>query len=333
MRAFTLHRYGAGVPLQLVDLATPQVGAHDVLVEVHAAGVNLLDSKLRAGEFKLLLPYSLPLTLGHDLAGLVVAVGAEVRRFAPGDAVYGRARDHRIGSFAEQISVHEDDLALKPVNLSMVEAASLPLVALTAWQALVERGRLTRGQRVFIQAGAGGVGTIAIQLAKHLGASVATTASAAGTAMVQGLGADLIVDYQREDFEARLHGYDLVLHSQDDKTLQKSLRVLRPGGQLVSISGPPDPAFAHEIGASWLLRLILSLLSWATRRRARGLGVLFSFLFMKASGDQLRQIAALVEAGVIRPVVDRVFPFAETNAALSYVEAGRAKGKVVIQVQ
>ena len=264
-----MHRYGAGVPLQLVDLPTPKVGVNDVLVEVHAAGVNLLDSKLRRGEFKLLLPYPLPLTLGHDLAGVVVAVGAAVRRFAPGDAVYGRARDHRIGSFAEQISVPEDDLALKPVNLSMVEAASLPLVALTAWQALVERGRLTRGQRVFIQAGTGGVGSIAIQLAKHLGATVATTASAAGAAMVQGLGADLIVDYQREDFEARLHGYDLVLHSQDDKTLQKSLRVLRPGGQLVSISGPPDPAFAQEIGASWLLRLILSLLSWATRRWSR----------------------------------------------------------------
>jgi alcohol dehydrogenase len=192
---------------------------------------------------------------------------------------------------------------------------------------------LKRGQKVFVQAGSGGVGSFAIQLAKHLGATVATTTSTSNIDMVRGLGADLVVDYKTEDFEARLSGYDLVLHSQDGKAIEKSLRVLRPGGRLVSISGPPDPEFAEEIGAPWFVKLFTRLLSFGTRRRAKRLNTTFSFLFMKASGDQLRQIAALIEAGAVRPVVDKVFPFQSTNEALAYVETGRAKGKVVIRVK
>jgi NADPH:quinone reductase-like Zn-dependent oxidoreductase len=304
-----------------------------VLVQVHAAGVNLLDSKIRSGEFKLILPYRPPFVLGHDVAGVVVRVGARVTRFAPGDEVYARPSDHRIGTFAELIAVRESDLALKPTNLTMEEAASIPLVGLTAWQALVERGRLAAGQKVFIQAGSGGVGTFAIQLAKHLGATVATTTSTSNVDMVRGLGADVVVDYKKEDVATRLSGYDLVLHSQDGKALATSLRVLRPGGRLVSISGPPDPDFAREIGAPWFVRLFARLLSFGTRRRAKRLDTVFSFLFMTASGEQLRQIAALIEAGAVRPVVDKVFPFQSTNEALAYVETGRARGKVVIKVR
>jgi NADPH:quinone reductase-like Zn-dependent oxidoreductase len=333
MRAFILDRYGSKVALRAGEVADPEVREGDVLVQIHAAGVNLLDSKLRSGEFKLILPYRTPFVLGHDVAGVVVRVGASVRRFEPGDEVYARPPDHRIGTFAEFIAVREDDLALKPKRLTMEEAASIPLVGLTAWQALVERGKLARGQKVFIQAGSGGVGSFAIQLAKHLGATVATTTSTSNIDMVRGLGADVVVDYKTDDFEARLSGYDLVLHSQDGKALEKSLRVLRPGGRLVSISGPPDPEFAEEIGTPWFVKLFTRISSFCTRRRATSLGTTYSFLFMKASGDQLQQIASLIDAGAIRPVVDKVFPFQSTNEALAYVETGRAKGKVVIKVK
>ena len=333
MKAFILDRYGSKVALRLGELPDPEVGEDEVLVQVHAAAVNLLDSKIRSGEFNLILPYRAPFVLGHDLAGVVVRVGARVKRFQPGDEVFARPADHHIGAFAERIAVPERDLAPKPKRLTMEEAASIPLVGLTAWQALVERGRLERGQKVFIQAGSGGVGTIAIQLAKHLGATVATTTSTSNIDMVRGLGADVVVDYTKEDFEAKLSGYDLVLHSQDAKALEKSLRVLRAGGRLVSISGPPDPAFADQLGAPWYVKLFMQLASFGTRRRARALRTEFSFLFMKASGEQLRALAELVDAGAIRPVVDRVFPFESTNEAIAYVETGRAKGKVVIKVR
>ncbi len=333
MRAFILDRYGRAEVLRAGEAADPEVRANDVLVEVHAAGVNLLDSKLRAGEFKLILPYRTPFVLGHDVAGVVVRVGADVTRFKAGDEVYARPADHRIGTFAERIAVQEVDLALKPKNLTMEQAASIPLVGLTSWQALVERGQLKRGQKVFIQAGSGGVGTFAIQLAKHLGATVATTTSTSNVELVRGLGADVIVDYKTETFEAKLSSYDLVLHSQDGKTLEQSLHVLRRGGRLVSISGPPDPDFAGEIGAPWFVKLFARVASAGARRKATKLDTTYSFLFMKSSGDQLRQITELIEAGVVRPVVDRVFPFESTNEALAYVETGRAKGKVVIKVK
>lgn len=333
MKAFVLDGYGRKAALRLGELADPVVRDDEVLVEVHATAVNLLDAKVRDGEFKLFLPYRAPFVLGHDLAGVVLSVGAKVKDFKVGDEVYSRPSDHHIGTFAERIAVPANDLALKPKGLTMVEAASLPLVALTAWQALVEKGQLKRGQKVFIQAGSGGVGTIAIQLAKHLGATVATTTSAENIEMVRALGADVVVNYKTEDFEKKLSGYDLVLHSQDAKALEKSQRVLRPGGKLVSISGPPDPAFGAEIDSPWYLRLLMWVLSFATRRRAKSLQTHFAFLFMKASGEQLRALTQLVEAGAIRPVVDRVFPFASTNEAIAYVEAGRSKGKVVIQLR
>jgi len=333
MKAFILDRYGSTVALRAGEVEDPEVREDDVLVQIHAAGVNLLDSKLRSGEFKLILPYRVPFVLGHDVAGVVVRVGARVKHFKPGDEVYARPADHRIGTFAELIAVQEKDVALKPKTLTMEEAASIPLVGLTAWQALVERGQLKQGQRVFIQAGSGGVGTFAIQLAKHLGATVATTTSTSNIDLVRSLGADVIVDYKKDDFETKLSDYDLVLHSQDGKALDKSLRVLRAGGRLISISGPPDPDFAEEIGAPWFVKVVTRLLSLSARRRAQSLNTTFEFLFMKANGDQLRQIAALIDAGHLRPVVDKVFPFQSTNEALAYVETGRAKGKVVIKVK
>jgi len=333
MKAFILDRYGTADRVRAGDVPDPELREDDVLIQVRAAGVNQLDSKIRSGEFKLILRYRLPLILGHDVAGVVVRIGSRVRRFKPGDEVYARPADGRIGAFAEFIAINEADVAIKPQALTMEEAASIPLVGLTAWQALIERANLKRGQKVLIHAGSGGVGTFAIQLAKHVGATVATTTSTANVDLVRSLGADIVIDYKTEDFARVLRDYDVVLNSLDKVTLEKSLRVLKPGGQLISISGPPDAAFARSIGASWVLRMIVGALSYGIRSKARRRQARYSFLFMRANGDQLSEITSLIEDGIIRPVVDRVFPFASTKEAMAYVEAGRAKGKVVVSLR
>jgi NADPH:quinone reductase-like Zn-dependent oxidoreductase len=333
MKAFIIDRYGSGARLRAGEMPDPVMREDDVLVQIHAAGVNVLDSKIRSGEFKLLLPYRLPLILGNDVAGVVLSVGTRVRKFKPGDEVYARPDKDRIGTFAELISIKEDSVAKKPKNVTMEEAASIPLVGLTAWQALIEKAGLKKGQKVFIQAGSGGVGTFAIQLAKHLGATVATTTSTGNVNLVRSLGADIVIDYKKEDFGNVLSDYDVVLHSLDKMTLEKSLRVLKPGGRLISISGPPDPDFARDIGASWMLKLVMRVLSHGVRVKAKRDQVNYSFLFMRANGDQLSEITTLIDAGIIRPIVDRVFPFESTDQAMAYVEAGRAKGKVVVNVR
>lgn len=333
MKAFIVDRYKKKAALRLGDMPGPELRDHDVVVQIKAAGLNPLDSKIRDGEFKLILPYRPPFILGHEMAGTVVRVGANVRRFKPGDEVYARPRDGRVGTFAESIAVDEGDLALKPRNLSMEEAASVPLVALTAWQVLVETAGLKSGQKVLIHAGSGGVGTFAIQLAKHLGATVATTTSKANVDLVKSLGADVVIDYKTEDFEKVLSGYDVVLNSLDRETLEKSLAVLKPGGKLISISGPPNVAFAKKQHLNWFLQQIMRFLSSVIRRKAKRLGVSYSFVFMRADGQQLSKITSLIEAGVIRPVVDRVFPFGSTNDALAYVDTGRSRGKTVVKVR
>jgi len=333
MKAFVVDRYESKDAGRLREMPEPEVRDHDVLVQVHAASVNQLDSKIRDGEFKLILPYRLPLILGNDVAGVVTRVGSKVRRFKPGDGVYARPQQDRIGSFAEFIAMNEADVALKPKNLTMEEAASIPLVGLTAWQVLIEHANLKQGQKVLIHAGSGGVGTIAIQLAKHIGATVATTTSAANVDLVTSLGADVVIDYTREDFEKLMSGYDVVLNSLGKDTLAKSLKVLKPGGKLISITGPPDVTFAKENGSSWFLQQVMRLLSFGIRQKAKRHGVGYSFVFMRANGEQLSKITSLIESGVIRPVIDRIFPFEATKDALTYLETGRAKGKVVIKVR
>jgi NADPH:quinone reductase-like Zn-dependent oxidoreductase len=250
MKAFVLERYGKKRALRSTDMPRPELRDDEVLVEVHAAGVNLLDAKIRDGEFKLILPHQLPLVLGHDVAGVVVQAGRRVQQFSRATR---SMRGRTISALARSPSsspVKEASLALKPKGLTMEEAASIPLVGLTAWQALVEKAKLKKGQKVFIQAGSGGVGTFAIQLAKHLGATVATTTSTANVEWVKSLGADVVIDYKTQDFEEVLRDYDVVLNSQDGKTLEKSLRVLQRGGKLISMSGPPDPEFGRKIGAA-----------------------------------------------------------------------------------
>lgn len=328
MRAFAFEHYTA--PLREVTVPEPEVGDRDVLVQVMAAGVNQLDEKIRKGDFKQILPYKLPVALGHDVAGTVIQVGAQVRGFSVGDEVYSRPRDYRIGAFAERIAIDEADVALAPTTTSPVESASLPLVALTAWQALVEIGNVAAGQKVLIHAGSGGVGTFAIQLAKHLGATVATTVSAPNMEFVRELGADVVIDYHTQDFEKELSGYDIVLDSLGGANLEKSLRILKTGGTAIGIAGPPTPAFAKQLGMNPALRLAVAGISRKIRGQAKKAGVNYEFLWMRASGDQLRQIAALIDAGAITPVVGATFPFDQTPQALQSLGKGGTRGKTVV---
>ena len=334
MKAVIVDRYGTPGVVRVGEIPDPVVGEHDVLVEVHAAGVNQLDVKIRAGEFKAILPYKTPFLLGHDVAGVVVGVGSGVDRFSVGDEVYARPRKDRIGTFADLIAIDQDDVAIKPSSLTMTEAASLPLVALTAWQALVERANVQPGQKVLIHAGAGGVGSVAIQLAHQLGAVVATTVSTTNLGLADSLGADVVVDYRAQDFLTVLSDYDMVLDSVGGKNLAKSLQVLRPGGVVVGIAGPPDPAFAREIDANLLVRGAVTALSAKVRRTARRHGVRYSFLFMTANGGQLTHLGELVDAGHLRPLIDRTFGFDAVLDALAYVEAGSTQpGKVVVEMR
>ncbi|MCO5366960.1 NADP-dependent oxidoreductase [Pseudomonas alliivorans] len=333
MKAFIIDRYGKKAVGRIGERPDPGIGQTDVLIQIHAAGVNMLDVKIRNGEFKPILPYTLPLVLGNDVAGVVVAVGPDVKGFKPGDEVYARPEQERMGSFAELICLHEESVALKPAHLTMVQAASVPLVALTAWQVLVETAKVKKGQRVLIHAGSGGVGTIAIQLAKHLGAFVATTTSTHNVEWVKALGADVVIDYKTQHFESLLQGYDVVLNSLGSDELEKSLNVLKPGGHLISISGPPTPAFAEQQKLNRVLKQVMRLLSYGIRKKARKQGVAYSFVFMRASGAQLKEVTRLIEAGIIKPILDRTFAFQQTADALAYVEQGRAKGKVVVQLR
>ncbi|MCO8161316.1 NADP-dependent oxidoreductase [Pseudomonas sp. 21LCFQ010] len=331
MKAFFIKQYGKRSG-SIGELPEPKVGANDVMVQIKATSINPLDAKIRSGEFKQILPYTFPLILGNDLAGVVVRVGPGVRQFKPGDEVYARPAQDRIGTFAELISVDQDSLALKPRNISMEQAASLPLVALTAWQVLVETAQLKKGQKVLIHAGSGGVGSVAIQLARHLGAFVATTTSTPNVEWVKALGADIVIDYKKQDFETALNDYDVVVNSLDPVVLKKSVNCLKPGGLLVSISGPPPPEFGDAQGLSWPIKQILRLLSFRIRKISHAAGVKYSFVFMRANGTQLKEITSLVESGAIKPVIDKVYPFTSIADALTYVEQGRVKGKVVINL-
>ena len=329
MKAFVVDKYGKD-GLRAAEVPEPELRDSDVLVRVSAASINPLDKMVRNGEFKQLLKYRKPFVLGHDMSGVVTRVGPAVREITVGDEVYSRPRDLRIGTFAQYVAVDQADLALKSSSLSMAEAAAVPLVGLAAWQILVERAKLGPGQKVLVHAGAGGLGSTVIQLAKHLGAYVATTVAGADADRVRSLGADVVVDYTKEDFADILSGYDVVLDSLGGTNLQKSLTVLKSGGIAIGVAGPPDAGFAKQLGAPMPLGIVMNLLSRKIRRQAKKLGVRYSFLFMRASGTQLRELATLYDAGHLRPVIDRTFAFDETLDALAYVEQGHAHGKVVV---
>ncbi|MRD47987.1 NADP-dependent oxidoreductase [Caenimonas koreensis] len=308
MKAAIVRAYGTKV--EVADIAQPALLDDSLMIEVHAASVNPVDNLIRAGYLKAMMPLPLPYVVGNDVSGVVTAVGKDVSGFKVGDAVFARPQGMQSGTFAEFAMIKATDAALKPANLSHEQAASLPLVALTAWQALVTKGHLQSGQKVLIHAGSGGVGSIAIQLAKHLGATVATTTSSDNVAMVRALGADVVIDYKSQKFEDVVADYDLVFDTLGGATRERSYAVLKKGGSLISIILPADTSGAAEKA-----------------------GVKSEAFFMWPSGEQLAQIARLAEQGAIKPQIDKVFTLEQSQEAFDYSQSGRAKGKIVVKVR
>ncbi|AKT42511.1 NADP-dependent oxidoreductase [Chondromyces crocatus] len=333
MRAFLLTRYGGPEVADLRDVTAPEPGPGEVRIDVKAAGLNPVDFKMREGKLRVINSYEFPLVFGCELSGVVASVGEGVTRFRPGDDVFTRVAKEHLGAFAETACVHEDLVAKKPASLDFVHAAAVPLAALTALQALRDELSVTPGMRVFIPGGAGGVGTFAIQIAKHLGATVATTASARGRALVERLGADVVVDYTTQDFTTVLREYDAAFDLIGGDTLLRAFEVVRRGGKIVSIAGLPEPLTAtQDLGRGAGLATLFWFASAGIRFRAWRSGVTYRYLFMHPSGKDLEALATLVDAKKLDVIVDRVFPFAEIAEAFAYLEKGRAKGKVVVAI-
>ncbi len=332
MKVLILKRYGKSNNIEFADIPRPKIKPDEILVQIHAVGLNPIDYLIPKGAFKPIVKLQLPATMGSDLAGVVVEIGSHVTRFKLGDSVFTSTFDLGVGSLAEFAAVPENVAAIKPENLDFVQAASIPMVGLTSWQALKERAELKAGQKVFIPAGSGGIGTFAIQLAKHLGAKVATTTSTGNLRLVQRLGADEVIDYKQQEFEEVLKDYDVVLGTIRGDGIEKSLQILKPNSKVISLIGPPDAEFARARGMSFIMKFAFGLISSKIIRQAKKRGIEYSFLFVHPDGRQLTEISKILDAGHIVPVIDKVFPFDQTKEALAYLEEGRAKGKVVVQL-
>lgn len=333
MKAVVMNKYGDEKEIQVINIPKPQIQNDEVLVEVYSAAINPIDLKIPKGQMKPLLSYKLPLILGTDISGKIIEVGSSITRFKIGDEVYAGLSTSKMGAFAEYVSVKENELSLKPKNLNFEEAASIPLVGLTVYQALHDIAKVTTGQKVFIKAGSGGIGSFAIQFAKALGAEVATTTSSKNSQFVQQLGADHIIDYHKEKFENILSNYDVVLDSVDGEPVTRGLEILKPGGHLLSVVGPPDAKFAKAAGLNLLFQWVCGLLGWNINRLSKKIGAHYTFVFVKPNGIQLEKIKDLIENEKIKPVIDRVFPMDQVREALSYVSLGRTKGKVVLKMR
>ena len=304
MRAVAYQNYNSNI--EIIEVAKPKLQDKSVLVEVHAAGINPIDNILHAGYLQQMLELSFPHIMGYDVSGIVVEVGKDVRSVKVGDEVFARPNQEDAGSIAEFARIHENELAIKPKNISHIDAASVPLAGLTAWQALVTKGNINRGDKVLIHAGSGGVGTLAIQIAKYFGAEVTTTTSSKNKDLVKSLGADLVIDYTTQSFENELSNYDLVIDAIGGDTLTKSFKVLKKGGRLVSIKGQDTENLAKEYGVN------------------------FEWFFMSPDGKMLTEIASLISQGTIKTVIDSTYSMKQAPEAFELLAKGRAKGKIVI---
>lgn len=333
MRAVVIAKYGGDDVVEVRDMPTPQIKDNEVLVEVYSACINPLDYKVKNGAMKPLINYELPLVLGTDFAGKVIQVGTQVSRFKVGDEVYGNLDGRQMGAFSEYVAVADKYLSQKPRNLDFNQAASLPLVALTVMQVLTDIAKVRTGQKVFIKAGSGGIGSFAIQYAKALGAEVATTTSAENSDLVRRLGADHIIDYRTQKFEELLSNYDVVLNTVDGEPLEASFSILKEGGHMISLVGPPDKKFAQNVGLNFVFQLICAFLGRKATSLAKKTKTHYTFHFVQPSGKQLEDIKSLVESGKIAPVIDRFFSLDQTKEALAYVARGRSKGKVILKIK
>ena len=333
MRAFVLDGYGAIADhVRLAEIADPVPGPGDVRIEIHAASLNPIDFKIAHGDLKRVSKYQLPRPFGFDASGIVLSAGARATRFKPGDAVYARASRETIGTFAEKIALPQEFVASKPASISHAKAAALPLVGLTTLQGFA-RVKAQAGQRILIHAGAGGIGTFAIQYARYLGLDVTTTTSSKNVDFVKSLGADRVIAYDRGNYLEQGGDYDIVYDTLGGAFTVDAFKVVKRGGAVISLSGPPDRDFARREGAGWLVRVAVWLMSRKVYAASAEAGATYCWFLTESNGDQLREIAGLVNQGAIKPVIDREFAFEQLPAALSYLEAGRARGKVVLRVK
>lgn len=307
MKAAVFHTYGG--PIEIVDAPKPKLLPDSVMIEVHAASVNPVDNLIRAGYMKGALPLSFPFIMGFDVSGVVTEVGERVTKFIKGDAVFARPNSLQAGTIAEYTMVKENELAFKPKGITHLQAAAIPLAGLTAWQGMVVKGHLKKEQKVLIHAGSGGVGTLAIQIAKYLGAKVATTTSTENIELVRSLGADVVIDYKKHKFEEQLHDYDLAFDMLGGAALENSFKVVRKGGYVISIKDRD------------------------TKNLAQQYGVHFEAFLMWPSGEMLSTLAEVIDEGKLKPVIDRTYPLDQTSLAYDHLQSGRAKGKIVIQVK
>jgi len=321
-------RYGGPGVVELADRPEPVLGAKDVLIEVRAASLNPVDYKIREGKVKLVLPLEPPIALGCDVAGVVIATGGQATRFRAGDEVFARLEKMRMGGLSERAVASESVIAKKPLRASFVEAAAVPLAALTSLQALREDAKLVPGQRVLIHAGAGGVGSLAIQIAKILGLTVITTTSTKNVDFVKSLGADEVIDYTKDRFRDRVRDLDAVFDTLGTTELD-SLAVVKRGGVVVGIGGLPDPAFATQ-WMPWWTAPMMRILTVRRQLAASRAGARFLYLFMRPDGAQLAEIGSWIDDGRLRPIVHATYPLAEFRAAFAELERGRARGKIVV---
>ncbi|MEI8027752.1 MAG: NADP-dependent oxidoreductase [Pseudomonadota bacterium] len=333
MRAFAFTSYGRNAKGTMCDIPEPRIDSDEVLVEMHAASVNPIDFKVRNGDLRFLISRNFPLVLGSDGAGVVKDIGKDVTRFKPGDQVYFRIPKNQDGTFAEFTRIPEFALAMAPTKISLVDSAALPLVSLTSIQALFELADLQPGQRVFIPAGSGGIGSHAIQIAKRKGLFVATSTSSRNIQWVASLGADQVLDYTKIDPATHLKNFDAVYDTLGGREQTRMFQVLKPGGILVSIVGPPTSQTARELGLGRFKSFVLALVARSAQQAAKQAGVRYEFLFMRPDGKQLADLASWVDSGFVRPIIDRRYSLEETGQALAYVSEGRAQGKVLIQIR
>lgn len=336
MRAIQLIRYGTSNDvLKLNDVKIPDPAEGELRIKVKAAALNPVDYRIRNGDLKLVMKYSMPHGVGFDVAGIVDKLGSGVGNVKVGDAVYGRIDDTLMGAVAEYCLARQDDVAPKPDGISFEEAAAVPLVSLTSWQSIIEpiRGRAMKpGDRVLIHAGAGGVGTSAIQLAKIHGAEVWTTTSTGNLDLVSGLGADHPVDYKTSDYREVCKDLDIVFDTLGGKTSQESLNCLKPGGRLVSISGLPTREFAREKGLSGIFQFLIGMASRKITVPAGKLGISYDFVGMTPSADQLKIISGHIEQGKFKPVIDSIYKMEDFTSAYERQQSGRARGKVIFSI-
>lgn len=334
MRALRLIRYGDPQQvLRLVDVPEPVPGPDDVQIAVHAIGLNPIDYKLAKGQLRIVQSLRLPITLGFDLSGVVTAVGANVRGFRVGAEVYGRSSRQRLGAFAEIAVLDQRWVAPKPAGLSHLEAASIPLVALTTLQGLTDRAQARAGQSILILAGAGGVGSFAIQYARSLGLEVTATTSSRNAEFVRALGAQHVVCYDQATVGADGRKFDIVYDTLGGKQTRAAFGWLKPGGAVVSIAGPPDGDFGRAIGAHWFKRILFHLAGAGVRARARAGGYRYYRFMTESDGPRLEALNPLLESGAIRPVIDREFALSDALAAFAHFMQGRSRGKVVLRVR